>query len=329
MLNLASPWRLRWWRHTAGYWCTWRLNHWASKVSSVSYSHTEIHGLSKVQRNVKVQFLLTDLFWSKQASCCQTCLSVTRGGSCTRYWRCLATGCTTSSHITESSCSVTCTVWLPSPRPTRTSCICGNAEPRPRASLLSMCFQLVAFLSSVESTALRLITALGSSEVQPQFTRFLSDPKTVLSAESEELNRALILTLARATHVTGMARWVHSPFSTAVSAFPNLTSVCVDFFTGSDSIHGTWCKDILQTIMNFTPHNWASHTLSCFPAPLQVHLDTKIPLRSHPSILCLKTTPFPCSFSSGFFQTEQRSPRVTFQPEKKRGRGVQEVEIHG
>ncbi|MGH0155386.1 UNVERIFIED_CONTAM: hypothetical protein FKN15_066795 [Acipenser sinensis] len=96
----------------------------------------------------------------------------------------------------------------------------------------------------VESTALRLITALGNSEVQPQFTRFLSDPKTVLSAESEELNRALILTLARATHVT-------------------------DFFTGSDSIQGTWCKDILQTIMTFTPHNWASHTLSCFPAPLQ------------------------------------------------------------
>lgn len=63
-----------------------------------------------------------------------------------------------------------------------------------------------AFLLSVESTALRLITALGSSEVQPQFTRFLSDPKTVLSAESEELNRALILTLARATHVTGRDR---------------------------------------------------------------------------------------------------------------------------
>lgn len=39
--------------------------------------------------------------------------------------------------------------------------------------------------------------------MQPQFTRFLNDPKTVLSAESEELNRALILTLARATHVTG------------------------------------------------------------------------------------------------------------------------------
>lgn len=151
-------------------------------------------------------------------------------------------------------------------------------------SISSMPFQLVALLSSVESTALRLITALGSSEVQPQFTRFLSDPKTVLSAESEELNRALILTLARATHVTGITGWTHSPLLPAFPTSSNLTSVRVDFFTGSDSIHGTWCKDILQTIMNFTPHNWASHTLSCFPAPLQVRLDTQTPVRSEPSI---------------------------------------------
>ncbi|XP_044532921.1 mediator of RNA polymerase II transcription subunit 23 isoform X6 [Gracilinanus agilis] len=127
-----------------------------------------------------------------------------------------------------------------------------HIQPHYRVQLLSHLHSLAAVPQTnqnqlhlcVESTALRLITALGSSEVQPQFTRFLSDPKTVLSAESEELNRALILTLARATHVT-------------------------DFFTGSDSIQGTWCKDILQTIMSFTPHNWASHTLSCFPAPLQ------------------------------------------------------------
>uniref|UniRef100_UPI003AAF8F85 mediator of RNA polymerase II transcription subunit 23 isoform X7 n=1 Tax=Centroberyx gerrardi TaxID=166262 RepID=UPI003AAF8F85 len=132
-----------------------------------------------------------------------------------------------------------------------------HIQPHYRVQLLSHLHSLAAVPQTnqnqlhlcVESTALRLITALGSSEVQPQFTRFLNDPKTVLSAESEELNRALILTLARATHVT-------------------------DFFTGSDSIHGTWCKDILQTIMTFTPHNWASHTLSCFPAPLQA-------MRSH------------------------------------------------
>ncbi|RMC12990.1 hypothetical protein DUI87_10519 [Hirundo rustica rustica] len=128
-----------------------------------------------------------------------------------------------------------------------------HIQPHYRVQLLSHLHSLAAVPQTnqnqlhlcVESTALRLITALGSSEVQPQFTRFLNDPKTALSAESEELNRALILTLARATHVT-------------------------DFFTGSDSIQGTWCKDILQTIMSFTPHNWASHTLSCFPAPLQV-----------------------------------------------------------
>lgn len=78
---------------------------------------------------------------------------------------------------------------------------------------------LVVSFPSVESTALRLITALGSSEVQPQFTRFLNDPKTVLSAESEELNRALILTLARATHVTGK---IYSGFTSLV--FPFLRS---------------------------------------------------------------------------------------------------------
>ncbi|KAJ7421364.1 hypothetical protein BTVI_18632 [Pitangus sulphuratus] len=86
-----------------------------------------------------------------------------------------------------------------------------HIQPHYRVQLLSHLHSLAAVPQTnqnqlhlcVESTALRLITALGSSEVQPQFTRFLSDPKTVLSGESEELNRALILTLARATHVTG------------------------------------------------------------------------------------------------------------------------------
>ena len=62
----------------------------------------------------------------------------------------------------------------------------------------------VSFLSSVESTALRLIMGLGSSEVYPQLSRVINEPKTmVVSTESEELNRSLVLTLARAMHVTG------------------------------------------------------------------------------------------------------------------------------
>jgi len=65
---------------------------------------------------------------------------------------------------------------------------------------------LTSFFSSVESTALRLITGLGSAEVQPQLSRFLSEPKTLVSAESEELNRALVLTLARSMHVTGTGK---------------------------------------------------------------------------------------------------------------------------
>ncbi|XP_061424919.1 LOW QUALITY PROTEIN: mediator of RNA polymerase II transcription subunit 23 [Lethenteron reissneri] len=129
-----------------------------------------------------------------------------------------------------------------------------HIQPHYRVQLLSHLHSLAAVPQTnqnqlhlcVESTALRLISGLGSSEVQPQLSRFLNDPKQLLSTESEELNRALILTLARATHVTEK-----------------------HILSSSESVSGTWCKDILQAIMTLTPHNWASHTLSCFPPPLQ------------------------------------------------------------
>ena len=38
---------------------------------------------------------------------------------------------------------------------------------------------VLAVACSVESTALRLITGLGSAEVQPQLSRFLTDQKQV------------------------------------------------------------------------------------------------------------------------------------------------------
>ncbi|KAJ8305857.1 hypothetical protein KUTeg_016402 [Tegillarca granosa] len=88
----------------------------------------------------------------------------------------------------------------------------------------------------VESTALRLITGLGSAEVQPQLSRLFSEPNRpgFLSGESEELNRALVLTLARAMHVTG-----------------------VETFSSS------WFRDILMQIMQSTPHSWPENTLKC------------------------------------------------------------------
>ncbi|XP_063241500.1 mediator of RNA polymerase II transcription subunit 23 [Bacillus rossius redtenbacheri] len=120
-----------------------------------------------------------------------------------------------------------------------------HIQPHYRVQLLSHLHSLAAVPQTnqtqlhlcVESTALRLITGLGSAEVQPQLSRFLSEPKTLVSAESEELNRALVLTLARSMHVTG---------------------------TGSETLSGTWCRDLLNTVMQNTPHSWANHTLQCF-----------------------------------------------------------------
>ncbi|KAK0059322.1 mediator of RNA polymerase II transcription subunit 23-like isoform X2 [Biomphalaria pfeifferi] len=94
----------------------------------------------------------------------------------------------------------------------------------------------------VESTILKLIIGLGSSEVQPQLSRISSEAKggaSFLVSDSEELNRALVLTIARAMHVT---------------AVDNMSSV--------------WCEDILNVVMQKTPISWSSNTLACFPQSL-------------------------------------------------------------
>ncbi|KAL1420488.1 hypothetical protein MTO96_024306 [Rhipicephalus appendiculatus] len=122
-----------------------------------------------------------------------------------------------------------------------------HIQPHYRVQLLSHLHSLAAVPQTnqtqlhlcVESTALKLITGLGSAEVQPQLSRFQTEPKTLLSSESEELNKALILTLARAIHITG-----------------------------SESLSMVWCKELLTTAMQSTPHSWSSLTLLSFPHSL-------------------------------------------------------------
>ncbi|XP_033121340.1 mediator of RNA polymerase II transcription subunit 23-like [Anneissia japonica] len=105
-----------------------------------------------------------------------------------------------------------------------------NSMPQTNQNQLYLC---------IESTALQLITGLGSTEVQPQLSRFLTEPNQLLSKDSEELNRALVLSLARAMHITG-----------------------------SETLSSNWCQDILSNLMSNTPHSWAQHTLECFPTAL-------------------------------------------------------------
>ncbi|XP_053964046.1 mediator of RNA polymerase II transcription subunit 23 [Anastrepha ludens] len=109
---------------------------------------------------------------------------------------------------------------------------CTVVSPQTNKMQLNLCF---------ESTALRLITGLGSVEMQPQMSRYFSEkpPGSVASSESEELNRVLILTLARSMHMTGLG----------------------------DELQ-PWCKELLSIIMQNTPHSWASHSLACFPPAL-------------------------------------------------------------
>lgn len=91
--------------------------------------------------------------------------------------------------------------------------------------------------SCMESTALKLIMGFTSTEVLliTQLNRYQNEPKIRISPDSEELNKVLILTLARAIHVTGCDSLVE------------------------------WCKELLANIMQSTPLNWSSCTLKCFP----------------------------------------------------------------
>ncbi|XP_014226928.1 mediator of RNA polymerase II transcription subunit 23-like [Trichogramma pretiosum] len=125
-----------------------------------------------------------------------------------------------------------------------------HIQPQYRVQLLSHLHNLASAPQTnqtqlhlcIESTALRLITALGNAEVQPHLTRFTNEQKTRVSQDSEELNRVLVLTLARSMHITA---------------------------TGNDALGGMWCEELLHAIMQHTPHTWADHTLQCFPPLLR------------------------------------------------------------
>lgn len=100
-----------------------------------------------------------------------------------------------------------------------------------------------------ESTALRLLTGLGSAEFQYQLSRFLTEPKnlaSIVSSDSEELNRVLILTLSRSMIITSTGSEVES------TGYGNMA----------------YLMDLLQVIMKNTPHNWSSYTKQCFPRVL-------------------------------------------------------------
>ncbi len=83
---------------------------------------------------------------------------------------------------------------------------------------------------------------LGSAEISPPKGQSApgGKPSMVLYGESEELNRVVVLTLARAIHINGLEQ----------QSVP-------------------WVKEVLSNIMNKTPHSWPSHTLKCFPSILQ------------------------------------------------------------
>ncbi|KAF2352648.1 Mediator complex subunit Med23 [Trinorchestia longiramus] len=157
-----------------------------------------------------------------------------------------------------------------------------HSPPHYRVQLLSTIHHMTIPLNTIpnmttqlhlclESVALRLISGLGNSEVTSSLARFSPDSKTVISGESEELNKVLVLTLARAIHVTGewcvVGEWLVSGVWRVSGSFVGCGGGVTRFDSSSDSAR--WCLDFLKAVMNHTPHTWPTHTMQCFPRVIE------------------------------------------------------------
>ncbi len=118
-----------------------------------------------------------------------------------------------------------------------------NSNPN---SQLTKHFQLY---SAVETASLRLITSLSNAEITAQRATPGGNPRgdsgvqkhtQVMYGDSEELNKVVVLSLARGIHINGLEQ--SSP---------------------------GWVKEMLTQIMAKTPHNWPPHTLDTFPQILK------------------------------------------------------------
>ncbi|PIK49215.1 hypothetical protein BSL78_13902 [Apostichopus japonicus] len=51
--------------------------------------------------------------------------------------------------------------------------------------------------------------------------------------------------------------------------YVELESLGIKTLISSETLSWTWCRGILEKLQTNTPHNWATHTLRCFPSSLQ------------------------------------------------------------
>lgn len=92
----------------------------------------------------------------------------------------------------------------------------------------------------VENCLLRLLLCLNPSDIIVVLTQVQSWDN-IVSKDSEDFNKILILVIARAIHITHY----------------------------SETLSSEWCNDILSTIMAVTPFAWSKSTINCFPKQIR------------------------------------------------------------
>jgi len=83
---------------------------------------------------------------------------------------------------------------------------------------------------------------------------------------------------------------------------------------------GSWCKELLNAIMQSTPHLWSQHTIQCFP-PVLAEFFTQV--RFYIMSLFGRSL---CIFM--FSISESGTEREQAAPEEIRGRGISKMDIY-
>ncbi|XP_065890172.1 mediator of RNA polymerase II transcription subunit 23-like [Dysidea avara] len=93
---------------------------------------------------------------------------------------------------------------------------------------------------SIETAVLRLIAGAATPDLHVQLAQYANDHKQLLSQDSEEFNKALVLTVAHTLHITGM-----------------------------DPTTDNWLEGFIKNVQASTPHMWSAVTQAHFPASMQ------------------------------------------------------------
>lgn len=184
-----------------------------------------------------------------QVNCFPPFSNRSHGASCTHCSKCSRTACITFSHSIAYNCCPICIHWLRCRTQIKPNCIYALNRPH--------------YVWSPAWDQLRY--SHNCRGISP--SRKLPAPWFRLKVKNW-IKRWFWLLLGQCT----LRAPVNFPSTPRPIHGFQLNDLVLIHLAGMDDQSNSWCKDLLSTIMQNTPHSWDPHTLQCFPPIMNTYL---------------------------------------------------------